>query len=168
MRHRFETTKDKCMAAHKITTVVPHVLQNIKPSIKHRRYIPASWTGHFWLPSLHVCSLSLPLSPRLYKLSLLRVPPQRDFTYCSHMSEAMAVSTAHTDAQEKVLRCLPLCLTHTHGNEFYKQGGFSLGSSQLFWHLIAAMNKAVRYNNIQCLESGKCFNVTELDWHIGG
>lgn len=166
MRHRFETTKDKCMAAHKITTVVPHVLQNIKPSIKHRRYIPASWTGHFWLPSLHVCSLSLPLSPRLYKLSLLRVPPQT-----SHIAAIWAkprLSPQHIQTHRKKCCAVSRSVSHTHGNEFYKQGGFSLGSSQLFWHLIAAMNKAVRYNNIQCLESGKCFNVTELDWHIGG
>lgn len=53
--------------------------------------------------------------------------------------------------------------THTHGKEFYKQR-FSLGSRQRFWRLIAATNKAVRYNNIQCLKRETFLKA--MDWHI--
>ncbi len=135
-QHCFESTREKCMAAHKITTVVPHVLQNIKPSIKHRRYIPASWTGQFWLPSLHVFSLSLSLS-----LSLSVFPSQnflssqfhrRDFTYCSHMSKPWLspqhIQThTHTHRGKSAVLSLPLCLTHTHththtGKSFTSRG----------------------------------------------
>lgn len=47
--------------ATKITTVVPRVAQNIRPSIKRGRYVPASWTGHFGLPWLHVLARSFSL-----------------------------------------------------------------------------------------------------------
>lgn len=123
MRHRFETTKDKCMAAHKITTVVPHVLQNIKPSIKHRRYIPASWTGHFWLPSRHVCSLSLSpsLSPSLQTFSVASSTTERlHILQPYERSHGCLHSTYRRTGKSAALSP---ALSHTHMGMSFTSGG---------------------------------------------
>lgn len=84
----------------KIRTVVPHVFQDIKPSIKDGRYIPASWTGRFWLSSLHVFPLFL---------SLNFLPT--------------ATETSHIAAiwSSCVCPCGPCAHAHIHENELYKE-----------------------------------------------
>lgn len=85
----------------------------------------------------------------------------------------LSLST-HTHQSCALSHSRSLAHTHTHlqrrekKKKFYKQR-FSLGSRQLFWRLIAATNKAVRHNNIQCLLRESRFFVRRApDWCVSG